>query len=776
MLYETSLNRRYASLVGILGVTATVAVLPAFGAESDSGYVEEIVVTARKRAERLQDIPGSAAALTSSFIDDIGGITSLRDITDQIIGISINETASATLAEPTIRGAGQSRNRASVSATGLYRNGAYFATNGFGGKNFARFDSYDLERVEVLRGPQGALYGRNALGGSMNLISKKARDEFDVEVKVSTGEKHMSNYDVKVNIPVNDQFAMRASHVRQDRDKGFFTDINGDSVDVESYRHSRLSLRFRPTENLDINYTYDTQELVPTDVIYVVRSMLAARGSEFVTTINSPHFAKQEVDNHNLLIDWDLGNGVLSSVTNLRNRDVYVHRDIDYTGSTVALATRNRQMLQTLDNRGILFQEIRYVANGTETFKWLVGADYFSHDGIERRNSMLPGTQTWGNSRIQTTNMATDSWAVYANGDYRFDALPVTLSVEGRFAFDETSGDVLTFRKRLGDVPQTDFADKDEFTNTLWGVTASYRFEDMGVFSDALAYLKIATGYRHGGINLNAGDPDLDLYPVKLVYGEEKSLTYELGLKTSLLSRKLNFNLAAFYTFYQEFLNTTTNGCPDGCTLLNADSGDPLGYDANGDRIEFDADGNAGENLPIAYFIDNIGEVEAWGIEAEFTYRTRIQLTGGDLRFNAGWSRGLGKVEKLGSGISTASLLVDQAQLNYIRPKQIKSTLIYRQPVPVLDGFSIFHGATLLLSSSYTYEKGGFRTLSYANPWPLDKVSRASMRFGLETDHWSLMMRGSNITDASYETYGTATVYRRITPAYYSLEFTYRLK
>ena len=179
---------------------------------------------------------GSAAALSEGFIEAVGGVTNLRDITDLIVGISINETQAASLSEPTIRGAGQSRNRASVSATGLYRNGAYFATNSLGGKNFARLDTYDLERVEVLRGPQGALYGRNALGGAINLISKKPEDEFTIDVGGALGQKDFQRLEAKINIPINEQFGMRFSHVDEERDEGFYTDVNG-RAGILQYRY-----------------------------------------------------------------------------------------------------------------------------------------------------------------------------------------------------------------------------------------------------------------------------------------------------------------------------------------------------------------------------------------------------------------------------------------------------------------------------------------------------------------------------------------------------------
>ena len=95
--------------------------------DSQDSLIQEVIVTARKREEGLQDIPSSAAAISATLIEGIGGIFNLRDMTDLVVGVSTNENQAAE-SEPTIRGAGQARNRASASATGLYRNGAYFAT------------------------------------------------------------------------------------------------------------------------------------------------------------------------------------------------------------------------------------------------------------------------------------------------------------------------------------------------------------------------------------------------------------------------------------------------------------------------------------------------------------------------------------------------------------------------------------------------------------------------------------------------------------------------
>ena len=752
-------------------------------AQETNALIEEVVVTARKREERLQDIPSSAAALSEGFIEAVGGVTNLRDITDLIVGISINETQAASLSEPTIRGAGQSRNRASVSATGLYRNGAYFATNSLGGKNFARLDTYDLERVEVLRGPQGALYGRNALGGAINLISKKPEDEFTIDVGGALGQKDFQRLEAKINIPINEQFGMRFSHVDEERDEGFYTDVNGRDIDTEEYQHDRLSLRFRPTDTVDINYVFDTQDEVFTDTFRARRSLVPDIEDAFRTTINSPVKNTNEVDNHNLVIDWTLAGGTLTAVTNYRERELITLSDGDYNGPNARLNSRNLQTIGSVDN-DIFFQEIRYTAETSGNFTWLVGADYFAHENTEVIDQW--SGQTTPNSQFRNTHIDSDSWAVFGSTEYAFDNLPVTLTGEIRYAEDNFDGDVLTYRVRNqgGAVdranpvnPQTDFATGNTFTNLPWAVTAAYSFED----NDMLAYAKVASSYRHGGMNLNEGSPGLELFPAELTYGEETSLTYELGLKSTWFDNALTLNAAVFLTEYEDFLNTNSNGCPDQCQLLDA-AGVGLGFNPNGSRVGEDAAGvpiAPNDEIPSAFFIDNVGEAEAWGYEIEATHRTLFD-NGGTLLLNLGYAKGLGEVTSLAANVSAATRATSAgADLPYLRPNQIKGSFVYRQPLASLRDSSVFAGATLVASASYAFEEGGAANLTNvpccsAASREQDTVRRLNANFGLETDKWSLFVRGDNLTDHSYESWNNFSQYIRIPPRWVYGEFAYR--
>ena len=786
---------RSIGLFTLSTLLASAASIPMFASAAESttarpsnALIEEIIVTARKRSERLQDIPSSAAALTSNFIDDIGGVRDLRDITDLIVGISINETQEPTLTEVTIRGAGQSRNRASVSATGLYRNGAYFATNSLGGKNFARMDTYDLERVEVLRGPQGALYGRNALGGAMNLISKKPTDRREFDFAVSTGELDMTRYEGRVNIPISDKIAVRASYLTEDQDKGFYKDANGDYIDQKKFDHGRISLRFKPTEQWDINYVYDTQSQEGPPSIRLLTSRNPDIDDVFDSLINTPHITKGDVDNHNLVADWRLGDGVLTSVSNYRKRALTDTKDSGYFSGNINVATNLRKSITSVDN-DIFFQELRYVADGSDNFgsdnfQWLVGADYFTHDNIEIIDNWRG--QLWNNAQFRTVNMATDSWAVFGSAEYSFVALPLTLTAELRYAEDKVDGDVVTYRRGVQTDrsnpdhnnpvnPQTDFAAADKFTNTPWGLTAAYRFDN----PDLLTYFKIASSYRHGGMGLNEGTPDVDLFEVLLTYGEETSLTYEFGVKSTFFDRALTLNAAAFFTKYEDFLNTTTNGCPSQCQLVD-DLGNGLGFNPDGSRVGEGVDGEPippNEELPVAFFIDNVGEAEAWGYEIEATYRRRFDF-GGTLRASLGYAKGKGDVISLNADVSDATrATAEGAPLPYLRPNQWKGSIVYRQGLDGLNRLPGFEATNFVLSITYTYEEGGIRTLNNTHAWrPQSTVKRLNANIGLETQSWSLFIRGNNLTDYSYRTHDRDTWYMRNTPRYIYAEFILRLR
>lgn len=740
-----------------------------------SGLLEEVVVTARKRAERLQDLPGSGAALTEGFLDDIGGVHDLREMLDQVVGVTIVEANSSDLSEPSIRGAGQSRNRMSVSATGIYRNGAYFASQSLGGRSFERFDTYDVERVEVLRGPQGALYGRNALGGAINMISKKPQPEIDYEFGALVGDNERMQYEGILNVPINETVATRFSVVKDDQDDGFYDDIEGDPVDTRDYLHGRASLRFQPSDSLDINYMFDHMDDERPIGIRVRRagSVLDLTGGDpFQTTINSRHQVENEVQNHNLMVDYDLERGTLTSVTNYRDRNIERFQDQDHNGPSAAAATRNLLGYTDVDAE-ILFQDLRFASAASGPVTWLIGADYYTVDTFEYIDNFVRGGQTTPNSSIRSVDVEQDSWAVYGALEYAFREIPLTVSAEARYAYDEVQGEVLGFLPRQSPEPFTDIVDDNDFTNVPWTLTASWRFGDspLGPLDESMVYGKVASSYRHGGLNLNEGLPT-DRFPTKPVYDEETSLTYELGFKSGWFGGSMTFNGAAYFIDYEDFLDTTTNGCPELCTYFDPVTVEPLGFDANGEPIEFTLGGVEALPSPTAFFIDNVGEVEAWGVELELAWRTTIEATGGSLLTNLGWSRQLGEVVAISDAVAPSNADVDGARLNRLRERQIKGNVIYRQP---LGASGWLEGAQFLVSATYVHEHGGVANLN-ADPFTLDGVDRLDARIGFDAPRWSITLNGSNLLDKDYELWRRTVQYTINDPRYYYAEVRFRMR
>jgi len=196
------------------GVSALMLGLPMAGpanaADADPTQVEEVVVTSRKREERLRDIPTAATALSAEQLRDLGGVPSLQSLLSNVPAVNFANTSNQVTSEVSIRGSGTSRATTAESGVGLYRNGVYLGGGTIGGRTFSRLDFFDVGGIEVLRGVQGALNGRNAVGGSINLLSTRpiqGRQAGIATVKI--GQNHLREGSLILNQPLTDNLALR---------------------------------------------------------------------------------------------------------------------------------------------------------------------------------------------------------------------------------------------------------------------------------------------------------------------------------------------------------------------------------------------------------------------------------------------------------------------------------------------------------------------------------------------------------------------------------------
>jgi outer membrane receptor protein involved in Fe transport len=234
------------------GKTAVAAMMMAGGfqgalaqATDEDGIrvVEEIIVTARKTDERLEDVPAGISVLTGDDADLLA-LDGVADYIRQVPNAILINAGPEYLSDISIRGQGGGRQGFSESTTGIYRNGIYIAGGGFGGRSFNRLDFFDLKTIETYRGPQGALYGRNAVGGAVNVINNKPDDDLSFELKAGYDDVERHEVSGIANIPLGENAAARFGAFYIDQNDGFITDQNtGETVDQQEYFGVRGALR-----------------------------------------------------------------------------------------------------------------------------------------------------------------------------------------------------------------------------------------------------------------------------------------------------------------------------------------------------------------------------------------------------------------------------------------------------------------------------------------------------------------------------------------------------
>ena len=224
-----------------------------------ANVLEEVIVTAEKRESNIQDTPISMEALTESAIES-KGITDISSLLNAVPGMQGYEAPSARgNFSVNLRGIGSGNpNSPSVDpANAIYIDGVYLGKGAGNG-----VDAMDLERIEVLRGPQGTLYGRNSTGGAINFITKKPGEKLGYKLKLSTGNYGLTGYNGRVDVPLSDKLGMALSGYSRERDD-LYGNSNADLPGFENINRSgyRLALRFAPSDAMTVDYAFSHDEL-----------------------------------------------------------------------------------------------------------------------------------------------------------------------------------------------------------------------------------------------------------------------------------------------------------------------------------------------------------------------------------------------------------------------------------------------------------------------------------------------------------------------------------
>lgn len=376
---------------------AMPAAVSAQEADVATTEVQEVVVTSRKREERLIEVPAAVTAISAAD-REVLVLEDLDDYLRQVPGATLVASGPEYLNDITIRGQGSGRLGFSEAATGLYRDGLYMAGGGFGGRSLSKMDYLDAAQVEVLRGPQGALFGRNSVGGAINVMTQPPvfRIEGSSTFRYSDPEK--STVESTLNVPlVEDVLALRVSGFLDDQRAGFIRNLTtGNDLDVQSSDGFRLALRWLPSEVMSVDFMYETSS-TESSAFGLGRRELRADGTPLDPSpreridINREGGSIIENDNLFFTVNYDLGFADLTLKASTTNRDgmrdnedndhFAGHSGIDVApGAAVLTPDYTVGQFETYERTVV---QAYLASNSEDRFSWLAGVEFVkSQDSV----------------------------------------------------------------------------------------------------------------------------------------------------------------------------------------------------------------------------------------------------------------------------------------------------------------------------------------------------------------------------------------------------------
>lgn len=708
--------------------------------------VEDVVVTARRREERLSDVPVAASVLTDQILSDRGGVSSALELLSGQAGVRFFNTSSPVNSEISIRASPTARATSADPSVGLYRDGAYIGGGAVGGRSYNRNDLFDIGRVEILRGTQGALYGRNAVGGAINIIAQEPvfADTGFIDFKYGA-ENESPQLQAVANFVVNDNIAVRAGVDYIDQQGGFFYNPQND---VYFDRQNSIGVRGQFRYRDDTNDLTFLAERLEGDIPAITYRVVIAPQPAFPRGVAHPEYeypwglppsATLTFNAATLRYKRELGWATLSSTTAWRERISFYQFDADGTNVTTLAADRLAGLVTIPidagsdalvgDNSTIFNQDVHLAGTGAEgRLTWLLGAELYKLDSSSYNTTLR--TPTPANASLGTRSpvqLEYRSWAVYGSVGYDLtDAF--NLSAEGRYTSDEKSIEARRFDARSGVAiggNQFSFDAETSPDNVSYNLIASYDVTD-----GLLAYAKIGSSYRSGGFNANLGVPQ---QPIQVVpaYEDETSDALELGLKGNLGSN-ISFGLAAYRNQTENLIVQTDNGCFIGLPVCS---------------------------LNAVSFLTNAGEAESTGVELETN--SRFDFAGGTLRLGVNVSAQDGEITAgvyNGQPLAQVPDWIYGADLNWTRP---------------LAGDS-----QLRVNLNYNGQTGGLQELvrpgSVTPNYALPDIDILNARVALQVGDIEYAVFGTNVTDSKFTIFASPTTQRLNQPRNYGFQVRYR--
>ncbi|MFN3238697.1 MAG: TonB-dependent receptor, partial [Pseudomonadales bacterium] len=693
-----------------------LALLPTDSKAQTERVLEEVIVTAQKREQSIKEVPVSMSVLDEEQLK-IKGFSRLDDIAFGAANLAITNPSGSRAVQFTMRGiTGQTFFAGAESGVGVFVDGVYL--NNPPAQNF---DLLDVERIEVLRGPQGTLYGKNTIAGAINVITRKPDEETRVSLLGEIGSDDHRRLRAAASGQLSENVFAAIGLGKHERDGFQDNTFNRSQFDDADSWNIKSALRFVPSDQLEINLAADYMEED------IVPAALDVTPDDRKSAHNRASFEEREVKGVSLTVDYDLTDGLaLTSITSWRDYDTQRANDDDGT-TTDAYFTLGEQDTSQRS------QELRITSNNDSKLQWLAGLYYLEADLNERsNNNLFPDPLFTLLNGISCTDLFTlnflslgfppDQAAASAAAlcadtvaDHIVSHDSETAAVFGQISYDFTD------RLRLTAGLRSSWEDKEFRIRQpgpggalflLPGVDSTFDRDNtaidpmisLGYATDASNYYAtISRGSKSGGFNTGAVGDASQLADVE--FDEETLVNYELGLKTTLLDGRLDLNAALFLMDYE---------------------------DLQVFRIEANAQG-----IPVSR-ITNVAEASSRGVELDFLYRPIDSLA---IQGSVGYLRA--RYDDYSQcGQDSAGNLLDCTDNHLTNAPERTSSLNVTYTRPVGSRFQLLLNAEWSYRGDVYYDvfnsDGAFQSAF--------SVFNANIVLSEVSDRWSVSLWGRNIT------------------------------
>ncbi len=570
----------------------TLLATPAFAADSadtNGTTVETLIVTAEKRAQPEIEVPTSLSVVTAKDIQD-KNLISVSDISNRLPNVDIS--GSSLYPQITIRGV---TSQVSGGNPGFAPAAAVYVDDVYQGRDRAtNLPLSGITQIEVLRGPQGTLYGENTIAGAINISTLKPSDQFVALGDAKVGNLGYYEFDGTVSGPIANNLAASISGVFRHRNGWIHNAFDNVDLNYDHAQGGRLRVIYTPSSQLTIDLRgdylheddtestltsdYSTIEALPFPPFNTIPIFNPMTRTE---SVNAPEYGHRQVYGGSAKIDYDFGGVALTFISAARGYTSSSAFDTDGTPLNIDSET-------WVNNANQVSEEVRLASTAPSRFQWIVGG-YFYHESESSVFHLFIGDQFptlllglpfslpagYANTDTETSLVQSTSYAGFASGTFDITS---KLRLAGGFRFTEDDKTLHFSQLGTGDTvpislvdlllvtipPRIEHLSNGEPTGE---VSLSYKFTD-----NQVAYVKFARGYKAGGFNVWAVTPPFDPATEKLAFQPEFLSEYEAGFKADYFGGRLQFKSAVFYDDYTNKQEQEENigAVVPGIVVLNA--------------------------------------------------------------------------------------------------------------------------------------------------------------------------------------------------------------